>query len=79
MNGIPIRECEQKAQEEGFDSATFTLAGPTGLLKCKWIDAYLGVLELSTEDRKHLCYTNTVEVLAPDALCYDFSANKKNE
>ena len=41
---MDIFACQRKAQKDGaFDSATFVLNGPTGSLKCRWLDAYFGM------------------------------------
>ena len=46
MNKLSLIECEKLAQEQGYDTATFDLCGPSGRKKCKWEDAYIGVLKV---------------------------------
>lgn len=42
-----INDCMQLAQDsEAFDTATFDLVGPRGRIKAKWLDAYMGLLQV---------------------------------
>ena len=47
---MDIYRCQAKAKDIGFDSATFDLVGPSGRLKCKWLDAYFGMFEVEGEE-----------------------------
>lgn len=48
---MDIFACQRKAQRDGaFDSATFTLNGSSGSLKCKWLDAYFGMFQIEGQD-----------------------------
>ena len=40
---MSIVECEDRAKDEGFDTATFDVVGPNGRVKAKWLDAYMGM------------------------------------
>ena len=39
-------QCEDMAKDLGFDKMTFDLVGPTGKLKCQWLDAYFGMFKI---------------------------------
>lgn len=43
---MDIYRCQKKAQDEGFETATFDLVCPAGVKKCKWLDAYLGLFQI---------------------------------
>lgn len=48
---MDIFACERQAQRDGaFDKATFTLNGPTGSLKCAWLDAYFGFFTVEGQE-----------------------------
>lgn len=40
---MSLVECEDRAKDEGFDTATFEVVGPNGRMKAKWLDAYMGL------------------------------------
>lgn len=50
LRRMNILQCQKMAQDIGYDSATFDLCGPKGRLKCKWLDAYLGLFRQEGED-----------------------------
>ena len=41
---MTIHQCELKAQELGYDCTYFDLCGPNGRKRCKWDDAYMGIV-----------------------------------
>lgn len=49
---MDIFECERKAQDCGYNSATFDLVNKeTGArIAAKWLDAYFGLLQLEGQD-----------------------------
>ena len=44
-----IYECERKAQEIGFDKAKFIAFFPSGPTNCKWLDAYMGLIQIDAD------------------------------
>lgn len=57
---MSLVECEDRAKDEGFDTATFDIVGANGTMKAKWLDAYMGMFQiegqkgfLMTNDAKH--------------------------
>ena len=72
---MDIVECQAKAKEKGFDTATFTLVGPGGKLKCRWIDAYFGSFIVDGQDG-----FNTVDQVRSFGLeCLDFKVPRKKK
>jgi hypothetical protein len=49
MRKISLIECREMAKEIGFDSCHFDLVGPKGKIKAKWLDAYLGLLQIDKQ------------------------------
>lgn len=48
---MDIFACQRKAKRDGaFNTATFTLIGPGGSFKCKWLDAYFGMFEIEGQE-----------------------------
>ena len=47
---MSLVECEDRAKDEGFDSATFEIVGPGGRMKAKWLDAYMGLFQIEGRD-----------------------------
>lgn len=45
-----ISQCQAYAKSVGFDSVEFKLVGPTGELKCKWLDAHFGFFEIEGKE-----------------------------
>jgi hypothetical protein len=43
---LNILQCQEFAKDSGFNSIEFDLCGPSGKLKCRWLDAYFGVFEV---------------------------------
>lgn len=50
LEKMNILQCQEAAQDIGFDSATFDLVGPKGRIKAKWRDAYMGIFQLDGSD-----------------------------
>lgn len=38
-----LHQCQQYAEDNGFDSVEFLAHFPIGPVKCKWLDAYFGI------------------------------------
>jgi hypothetical protein len=49
---VTFRECQLKAQDEGYDHTAFTANFPIGRRQCLWIDAYLGALLVEGDETK---------------------------
>lgn len=65
-----INDCERLAcQCDASDSATFEIVGPTGRIKAKWLDAYMGILRVEGEDG--FCMTRDFD--RPDIHCENFA------
>jgi hypothetical protein len=48
---MDIYECERRAKDDGaFDKATFDILGPNGAIKCRWLDAYFGLLQAEGQE-----------------------------
>lgn len=47
---MSLVECEDRAKDEGWDSATFEIVGPGGRTKAKWLDAYMGCFQVEGQD-----------------------------
>ena len=43
---MSINDCARKAEDIGFESATFDLCGPNGKVKAKWLDSYMGLFQI---------------------------------
>ena len=72
MNKMTIHQCEMRAQDEGFDTATFDLCGPLGKKSCRWEDAYMGTLEV---EGKLILVSDQMRFLSIDRLwCENFNS-----
>lgn len=47
---VHILQCQVLAKKIGFGKTKFDLCGPTGRLKARWIDAYLGFFEIEGQE-----------------------------
>jgi hypothetical protein len=66
-----INDCERLAQDtDSFDTATFEIVGPSGRVKARWRDAYMGILEI--EGQSGFCMSRDFD--RPDFWCENFSA-----
>lgn len=77
---MTLRECERKAQQEGFDSARFELVHNGRIRKVGWLDAYLGMM-IFEELPKGFVTIDTAETMFPGAVCQNFyiSPNPQGE
>lgn len=63
-------ECKNKAQEVGFDSYEFVAYFPVGPVKCRWLDAYMGMFVAYYEDMDQGFLTvNQIHDIFPDIEC----------
>lgn len=62
-----IHQCQEIAKDMGFDSTTFDLCGPTGKLKCRWLDAYFGLFV--TDDNTDTFISVSQIEFVPDIWC----------
>jgi len=46
LEKMNILQCQKMAEDIGYDSAEFDLVGPKKTLKCKWLDAYMGMFTI---------------------------------
>jgi len=44
-----IYQCQKKAKDIGFDKAKFCALFPSGPKNCKWLDAYMGLIQVDTD------------------------------
>jgi len=70
---LSILQCEAMAKEIGFDKTTFDLVGPTGRLKCKWLDAYMGMFHIIGE--RTFMVTKQIQYIS-DIHCENISIDK---
>lgn len=67
-----LRECEEKAQEIGFDSAKFVAIFPCGPIECKWLDAYMGLFTADKDGlRDGFLMTHDIMKQFPGLYCSD--------
>jgi hypothetical protein len=62
------------AKKFDFDGATFDLCGPTWRVKCKWLDAYMGIFQIG--DNEEFNMTSQFE-FNPDIWCENLMPSKK--
>lgn len=44
-----LYQCQEAARELSYDNSTFTAIFPVGPVKCKWLDAYMGLLQIDMD------------------------------
>lgn len=66
---ISILQCQELAKKIGFNTTTFDLVGPTGKLKCKWIDAYYGIFEVIEPGQIKNGFIAKEIMFVPDIYC----------
>ena len=65
-----IYECQKLAQEKGFDSMEFLCHLPVGMVNCKWLDAYMGLIMVDFDGlRDGFITTRDLVSIAPNAVC----------
>jgi len=73
LEKMSIQQCESLAKKFDYDGATFDLCGPKGKLKCKWLDAYMGIFQI--EDSKGFNMTSQFE-FNPNMWCENLMPSK---
>lgn len=67
---ISLYQCERRAQEIGFDKATFIAFFPSGPKECQWLDAYMGLFKIDTDGlRDNFVMTRDIDKLFPSLVC----------
>lgn len=67
LEKMNILQCQKMAEDIGFDSAEFDLVGPNKTLKCKWLDAYMGMFTVEGHGDDFLMVSQFQ--YAPDLYC----------
>jgi hypothetical protein len=70
-----ILQCQKKAQTLQFCGATFDLVGPGGRIKCRWLDAYMGLF--IGEGEKGFWHADDFD--APDIRCENLTARSADK
>lgn len=67
---MDLYTCQREAKKIGFDTAVFEIEAPSGVLKCKWIDAYFGLFKIDKPgmDKGFITVQQMVEML-PELTC----------
>jgi hypothetical protein len=68
LDKLSILQCQELAKDVGYDSATFDLVGPNGVLKAKWLDAYFGLFEIQGEGSDGFLTVQQFQYI-PDIYC----------
>ena len=55
MQVMSLVECEEYAQENGYNSLEFTAMFPNGPRSCKWLDADLGIFRIKGVNDDNTC------------------------
>jgi hypothetical protein len=76
LEKMSVLQCQQAAKDIGFDKATFTLVGPRGELKAKWLDAYMGLFEI--EGQEGFLMVKEFQFM-PDIYCKDLMPGKEGQ
>lgn len=69
-----IYECERLAQEHGFNTVTFLADFPIGTVKCKWLDAYMGLIQIDMDElRDGFVTTSELAQDFPNLHCHNLN------
>ena len=67
-----LYQCQRKAEKIGFDKAKFFAVFPVGLVKCQWIDAYVGIFKVDADKLGDGFVTiDRIDQEFPDLQCTD--------
>ena len=65
-----LYQCEERAQEIGYNKAAFVAMFPAGPKKCRWLDAYMGLFVIDEDElRDGFVMTRDIDHQFPDLLC----------
>lgn len=42
-----LYQCQEEAKSVGYDRAIFFALFPVGIIKCQWLDAYMGLFKIN--------------------------------
>ncbi len=63
-----LYQCQKWAEKNGFDSCEFYAEFPIGKTKCKWLDAYFGMLEIPNLGKGFLM-VGDIDKMFPNLTC----------
>ena len=65
-----LYRCQEKAKEMGFNSTIFYVEFPAGKVKCRWFDAYMGLLGVDFEGLSDNVLTvRKLNKMFPNLIC----------
>ena len=65
-----LYQCEERAKEIGFDKARFVAIFPAGPMKCRWLDAYMGLFVIDADGlRDGFVTTREIDRQFPNLVC----------
>lgn len=65
---------ENYAKDNGFDSLEFMCVFPAGPKKCRWLDAYMGLVQV--DGLEGFMTTRQLDENFPDAMCFTLEEEK---
>jgi len=71
---MSILECKARAQDEGYETATFDIVGAGGCLKAKWLDAYMGLFQIEGEKGFRMTSEAEIQFSRLGLRCENFQA-----
>lgn len=74
---ISLLECEERAKDEGYNSASFWALFPKGLTRCTWLDAYFGLFQI--DGIEGFVTTRDMRQRFPDLECFWIGVAPKEE
>ena len=72
-----LYQCQNWAQENGFDKAEFLAMFPVGLKKCKWLDAYFGLFKIEGIGDGFVTVKD-IDNMFPNLVCEPLTAQGEN-
>ncbi len=75
-----IFECQNKAEELGFDNTNFIATFPKGDFKCYWLDAYMGMFVVDCDGMRNgfMTVRSAIDMFIV-IECKDLKINTENE
>ncbi len=65
-----LYQCEERAKEIGYDKAQFVAMFPAGPMRCRWLDAYMGLFVIDADGlRDGFVRTREIDQQFPDLFC----------
>ena len=74
-----LYQCQEKAKDVSYNNSEFYAMFPSNLVRCEWLDAYMGLLKIDADGlRDSFVTVKQIDEKYPDLICSEPIKKEQN-